>query len=52
MNVAAGNSFTDDEFYKRTVIEKRLFVSPKHYWFPIPQGELSKNRNLVQNKGW
>ncbi|RYU90917.1 RagB/SusD family nutrient uptake outer membrane protein [Mucilaginibacter terrigena] len=52
MDVAAGTSFTDDAFYKRTVIEKRVFVAPKHYWFPIPQGELSKNPNLVQNKGW
>lgn len=52
MNVAAGTSLTDDQFYKRTVIEKRVFISPKHYWFPVPQGELSKNPNLVQNKGW
>lgn len=52
MNVAVGTSFTDDAFYKRTVIEKRVFVAPKHYWFPIPHGELSKNPNLVQNKGW
>jgi hypothetical protein len=52
MNVAAGASLTDDQFYKRTVIEKRVFTAPKHYWFPIPQDELSKNPNLVQNRGW
>jgi hypothetical protein len=52
MNVAAGLSLSDDQFYKRTVIEKRVFVAPKHYWFPIPQGEINKNPKLVQNRGW
>lgn len=52
MNVAVGSSFTDDAFFKRTVIEKRVFTTPKHYWFPIPQDEISKNPNIVQNKGW
>lgn len=38
-------------FYKRTVAQTRVFEN-KHYLFPIPQTELDKNPNLVQNYGW
>jgi hypothetical protein len=52
MNIGAGSSLNDDRFYKRTVIEKRVFIAPKHYLWPIQQGEINKNPNLVQNVGW
>lgn len=38
-------------FYKRVVIQNRTFTD-KHYLFPIPQLEIDKNPNLVQNYGW
>jgi len=52
MNIGAGNALNDDNFYKRTVIERRVFVAPKHYLWPIQQAEINKNPNLVQNPGW
>ena len=30
---------------------KRVFED-KHYLFPIPQTEIDKNKNLIQNHGW
>lgn len=38
-------------YYKRTVDVKCVF-SDKMYLFPIPQSDINKNRNLVQNYGW
>ena len=38
-------------FYQRTVFERRVFRK-SYYFFPIPQAEINKNRNLVQNPGW
>ena len=38
-------------FYRRTVFETRVFRR-NYYFFPIPQSELDKDRNLVQNPGW
>ncbi len=52
MNIGAGTRLDDDNFYKRTVIEKRVFVAPKHYLWPIQQAEINKNQNIVQNPGW
>lgn len=51
MNVAAGTSFTDPTFYKRTVFETRVFQK-KHYLWPIPQSEVERNKQMVQNPGW
>jgi len=44
-------NISSDAFYKRTVVEKRVFEK-KHYLWPIQQRELEKNQNLVQNPGW
>jgi hypothetical protein len=44
-------NITSDAFYKRTVVEKRVFEK-KHYLWPIQQRELEKNHELVQNPGW
>lgn len=52
----SGTQKDDDEnnplaFFKRTVYQRRVFTK-KNYWFPIPQGEIDKNPNLVQNPFW
>jgi hypothetical protein len=51
-----GSQVSDDEnnpqaFFKRTVYQRRRF-SKKNYWFPVPQSEIDKNSNLVQNPLW
>jgi hypothetical protein len=33
------------------VDQTRIFAN-KHYLFPIPQIEINKNPNLIQNLGW
>jgi hypothetical protein len=52
MNISAGASLQDDAFYQRTIVENRVFQAPKHYLFPIPQGEINKSPNVIQNPGW
>lgn len=51
MNVEEGTSYTDPAFYRRTVFERRVFQQ-QHYLWPIPQSEMDRNTNLVQNPGW
>lgn len=55
MDINAGNSSTNDfqfeEFYNRVPFETRVF-DDKMYLFPIPQSEIDRNENLVQNPGW
>lgn len=51
MNVEAGTSNTDLEFFQRTRFESRVFRR-SFYFFPIPQTEIQRNPNLVQNPGW
>lgn len=51
MNVEAGTSNTDPAFFQRTRFETRVF-RPAFYLFPIPQTEVQRNKNLVQNPGW
>jgi len=51
-----GKIISDDEnnpdaFFKRTVYQHRVFTK-KSYWFPVPQSEIDKNPNLVQNPFW
>jgi len=41
-----------DDFYTKTLLETRVFKKERDYLFPIPNGEVLKNENLVQNKGW
>jgi hypothetical protein len=38
-------------FYKPVTIQNRVFLD-KHYLMPIPQTEIDKDPNLVQNYGW
>jgi hypothetical protein len=40
-------------FYKRILVEKRVFQTPKHYLWPIHQSEINKAPTLyIQNPGW
>lgn len=39
------------DFFKRTAFETRVFRK-SFYLFPVPQTEINKNVNLVQNPGW
>lgn len=54
MNIWEGTYQQDPAFYKRIFVEDRVFESPKHYFYPIPQSEIDKNIKhlLVQNLGW
>lgn len=47
MNVDADG----DGFYRRTVFETRVFRK-EFYLFPIPQSEINKDKNIVQNPLW
>lgn len=51
-----GTQVSDDvsdpnAYFKRTVYQQRVFTK-KNYWFPVPQSEIDKNPNLVQNPSW
>lgn len=54
MDIYSGTHLQDPAFYKRIKVEDRVFVSPKHYFFPVEQDEIDKHSNneLVQNLGW
>jgi hypothetical protein len=51
MNVLAGTGFADAAFFQRTKFEDRVF-NEEFYLFPIPQSEIDKNPDMVQNPGW
>jgi len=51
-----GTKKSDDEsdplaFYQREIYQVRKF-DKRNYWIPVPQGEIDKNPNLVQNPFW
>lgn len=51
-----GTKLSDDEndptsYFVRTVYQRRIFKK-NNYWFPVPQSEMDKNLNLVQNPFW
>jgi hypothetical protein len=45
------NPQNPNAFFVRTTYQKRVFTK-KNYWFPVPQSEIDKNPNLVQNPFW
>ena len=51
LNVTVGNSFSDTEFYQRTMFEERVY-DMKMNIFPIEQSEMDRNKSMVQNPGW
>lgn len=38
--------------YEKVIIRTPVFVAPKWYLWPIPQGEVNKTAELLQNPGW
>lgn len=42
----------DPETGEARVVLTRRFNSPRDYRWPIPQTEMNRNRNMVQNQGW
>lgn len=52
LNIYEGQSLTGPLFFQRKVVESRVFVSPKHYFWPFPVTEINNNPNLIQNPGW
>lgn len=51
MDINAGNSLQDPSFYVKTVTSNRIFTMKDYLW-PIPQSEINKDQDLVQNPGW
>lgn len=49
--LAPNGTTTPEEFWQRTPLQERIFEK-KYYLYPIPQGSIRKNSELVQNKGW
>lgn len=43
-----GNDYT----YEIVTIRTPVFTAPKWYLWPIPQGEINKSTELLQNPGW
>jgi len=43
---------SDNSFYNKVVLETRVFRKERDYLFPIPNAEVLKNNNMVQNPGW
>ena len=55
MDINAGNAFlnrfTFTGFYERVAFEERIFQKKMNI-FPIPQSEIDRNKELVQNPWW
>jgi len=51
MNIFATSDDPGSEFWQRTHHEDRVFEQ-RHYLFPIPQSEIDRNQELVQNPYW
>ena len=51
INIKGGSHLSDPLLYKRVVFENRVFQR-KHYLWPIPQTEVERNRQCVQNPFW
>ena len=45
------SGMTNTEYFKRTEIQKRVFLKKMYLW-PIYQNYLDNNEKLVQNKYW
>ncbi len=51
MNIFETTDAPESGFWERTFHENRVFEQ-RHYLFPIPQSELERNTELVQNPFW
>lgn len=43
---------TAEKFYQLQTWQQRVWITPKSYLMPIPNGELDRNPKLVQNPGY
>lgn len=46
------NGTEPTSYYQFTTVFQQRFISPRDYFWPIPQSALNQNPNLVQNIGW
>ena len=49
---ANGTADNPESFYKLTTYFTMHFVAPRDYLWPLAEGDLQVNENLVQNPGW
>jgi starch-binding outer membrane protein, SusD/RagB family len=49
---AKGVSITGGTNYSYLNVEPRIYTAPAGFYGPIPQAEILKNENLIQNNGW
>lgn len=49
---ASGTAEHPELFYKLTTYFSMHFVAPRDYLWPLSEGDLKVNENLVQNPGW
>lgn len=52
MNIEAGSSLSDPAFHRRTVAFSRAVWQRKYYFYPYPQEEMDRNKQLVQFPGY
>lgn len=51
MNMEGGTNLQDPNFFKRTLLNNRVYFN-NFDLFPIPQSEIDRDKNIVQNPGW
>ena len=52
MNIFAGTSLSDPAFHQRVVAFTRAAWHPRLYFYPVPQSEVDRNKQLVQFPGY
>jgi hypothetical protein len=52
MNIEKGTFLSDPEFHQRTVVFTRAQWQAKYYFYPVPQSEIDRNKQLVQFPGY
>lgn len=52
MNIDAGTSLSDPAFHKRQIAFTRALWQRKYYFYPYPQEEMDRNKQLVQFPGY
>lgn len=52
MDIDKGEEISSTEFHQRTVAFTRAAWENRNYWYPVPQSEIDRNKQLVQNPGY
>ena len=52
MDMTQGTTLNDVNFHKRTVVVNRRAWATKYYFYPYPQNEIDRNKQLVQFPGY